>query len=92
MSTPAELLVHRATAGTRWQAAVTEARSAYGDLAAIEQILNANVGSTASFGTPPDVIPLRHPVYAPDISGSFGDDVRAALAIRAPLFGTPDPE
>jgi hypothetical protein len=91
MSTLPELTAHRATAGARYVAAVAELRAAFGDLGAIERLLESKVGTIGTFGGPrPDVIPLRHPVYAPNVSGGFEDDVRAAFATRSAAFGTPD--
>ena len=90
MSTLPELIMHRATAGARYAAAVVELRAAFGDLGAIERLLESHLGTTPSFGPPPDVIPLRHPVYAPNVTGSFADDIRVAHAIRAARFGTLD--
>jgi len=29
---------------------------------------------------PPEIVPLRHPTFAPNVSGSFTDDVHAARA------------
>jgi hypothetical protein len=101
MSTLAELITHRAEAGARWVAAVTELRAAFGDLSAIERLLSGP-GKTPvpSFGgSQPDPIPLRHPIYAPGgagtpnntiVSGSFEDDVKAAFAVRSAAFGTAD--
>ena len=91
MSTLSELTSHRATAGARYTAAVAELRAAFGDLAAIERLLESKMGSIATFGGPrPDVIPLRHPVYAPNVGGSLEEDVRTAFAVRSAAFGTPD--
>lgn len=94
MSTTAELVTHRATAGARYLAAVVELRAAFGDLAAIERLLmNARVayGTVATFGGPqPDPIPLRHPQYLPNLGGSFEDDVRAAYATRSAAWPTAD--
>lgn len=68
------LVERRNAAGERWAAAVVELRSAFVDLAALDRLLQA-----PSFGPPPDVVPLRHPTFAPDVSGSFADDVAAAI-------------
>jgi hypothetical protein len=101
MSTLPELIAHRATAGARYVAAVTELRAAFGDLSAIEKIL-CGPGKTPvpTFGgDQPDPIPLRHPTYltgdshtanAAAVSGSFADDTSAAFAVRSAAFGTPD--
>jgi hypothetical protein len=64
----------RNAAGDRWAAAVTELRAAFTDLAALDRLLGA-----PSFGPPPEVVPLRHPTYLPDLSGSFVDGVTAAI-------------
>jgi hypothetical protein len=74
MSTIPQLIIARATAGARYVAAVIELRAAFTDLSAIDRLCNA-----PSFGPPPDVIPLRHPTYAPDVGGSFTDDIAAAV-------------
>jgi hypothetical protein len=91
MSTLPELITHRATAGARYVAALAELRAAFGDLGVIERLLESKVGTTATFGGPrPDPLPLRHPIYAPNVGGSFEDDLRAAHATRLAAFGTPD--
>jgi hypothetical protein len=70
------LIEKRNAAGARYVAAVTELRAAFVDLSAIDRLCNA-----PSFGgDPPDVIALRHPTYAPDVSGSFTDGIAAAIA------------
>jgi hypothetical protein len=51
---------------------------AFVDLSALDRLLSA-----PSFGPPPDVVPLRHPTYAPDVSGSFTDDIPAAIATHS---------
>jgi hypothetical protein len=102
MSTLAQLITHRATAGARYVAAVTELRAAFGDLSAIERVLCGS-GKTLvpTFGGPqPDPIPLRHPTYLTGdytntanfaiVSGTFEDDVKVAFAVRSAAFGTPD--
>ncbi|MCK1641944.1 hypothetical protein IVA95_31450 [Bradyrhizobium sp. 157] len=61
-------------AGARYAAAVAELRAAYGELAALHR-----KASMPGFGYPPEIVPLRHTRFAPDVSGSFADDVRAAL-------------
>jgi hypothetical protein len=61
-------------AGARYLAAVTELRAAYGALAAFDRKAGAQ-----GFGIPPEIVPIRHSVYAPDVAGSFADDVRAAF-------------
>jgi hypothetical protein len=61
-------------AGARYAAAVTKLRTAYGELAALDR-----KAGTPGFGYPPEIVPLRHSRYAPDVSGSFADDVRAAF-------------
>jgi hypothetical protein len=95
MSTLPELIAHRDTAGARYVAAVTELRAAFGDLGAIERLLeNAKAGyPVPTFGGPrPNPIPLRHPKYLPKLGGSFQDDVLSAYAVRAAAFGVPDEE
>jgi hypothetical protein len=102
MSTLAQLVTLRTTAGARYIAALTEFRAAFGDLSAIERLLALKTPfhPVVSFGGPqPDVIPFRHPVFAPGGSGTvnaalvgtpFEDDCRAAFATRLAAFGTPD--
>ncbi len=69
----------RNAAGDRYAAAIVELRSAFTDLSALDRLLSA-----PSFGgSPPDVIPLRHPTFAPNVSGSFTDDIPAAIAAHA---------
>ena len=68
----------RNAAGDRWAAAVVELRAAFVDLAALDRLCQA-----PSFGAPPEVVPLRHPTFAPNISGSFTDGVAAAIAAHA---------
>ena len=68
----------RNAAGDRWAAAVVELRAAFVDLAALDRLCQA-----PSFGPPPEVVPLRHPTFAPNISGSFVDDIPAAIAAHA---------
>jgi hypothetical protein len=92
VSTTPELLTHRATAGARYAAAVTELRAAFADLAAIDRLLsNQRVayGTLPTFGQHPDPISFRHPVYAPNVGGTFEDDVRAAYATRYAAWPTP---
>jgi len=48
------------------------------DLAALDRLCQA-----PSFGPPPEVVPLRHPTFAPNVSGSFVDDIPAAIAAHA---------
>jgi hypothetical protein len=92
MSTTAELVTHRAEAGARFASAVIELRAAYGDLAAIEKLLNSPrvaYGTVPTFGEPPAIVPLRHPTYSNPI-GSFADDLNAAYAIRYAAWPTAD--
>ncbi len=60
----------RELAGQRYAAALQEFRAAFTDLAAIDAAL---VGKTTeqirSFGTFPDVLHFRHPVFAPNVGG-----------------------
>ena len=96
MSTTAELVsTHLPAARTRYAAAVIELRAAFGDLAAIDRLLESPRVAYAqvmpSFGGPrPDPIELRHPIAAPNIGGSFEDDIRAAYATRSAAWPTPD--
>jgi hypothetical protein len=70
------LTEQRNTAGDRYRAAVQELRAAFGELSVLDQLCRA-----PSFGgPPPEVVPLRHPTFAPDVSGFFTDDVHAARA------------
>ncbi len=69
----------RNAAGDRYALAIVELRAAFTDLSALDRLLSA-----PSFGgSPPDVIPLRHPTFAPDVSGTFADDIPAAIAAHA---------
>jgi hypothetical protein len=68
----------RNAAGARYAAAVTEIRAAFTDLSALDRLCQA-----PSFGPPPDVIALRHPTFAPNVAGSFVDDIPAAIAARS---------
>jgi hypothetical protein len=75
LSNISSLIAQRAAAGRRYAAAVAELRAAFIDLAALDSAL---VGKTSddvrTFGTYPDVIALRHPVYAPDVGGHLPSD------------------
>ncbi|MDB5617471.1 hypothetical protein [Tardiphaga sp.] len=66
------LIDQRTAAGARYASAVAEFREAFLELAALDGAL---VGKTSeqvrSFGTYPDMIALRHPVYAPDLEGHW---------------------
>ena len=64
----------RNAAGDRWAAAVVELRAAFTDLSALDRLLGA-----PSFGPPPEIVPFRHPTFAPNVSGSFVDGVAAAI-------------
>jgi len=64
----------RNAAGDRYALAVSELRAAFVDLSALDRLCGA-----PSFGMPPNVIELRHPTYAPNVSGSFTDGVAAAV-------------
>jgi len=68
----------RNAAGDRYAAAVVELRAAFTDLSALDRLCRA-----PSFGPPPEVVPLRHPTFAPDVSGSFVDDIPAAIAAHS---------
>jgi hypothetical protein len=68
----------RNIAGDRYAAAVTEFRAAFTDLSALDRLLSA-----PSFGPPPETVPFRHPTFAPNVSGSFVDDIPAAIAAHA---------
>jgi hypothetical protein len=51
-------------------------RAAFGEMSILDQHCR-----TPSFGgPPPEIVPLRHPTFAPNVSGSFTDDVHAARA------------
>jgi hypothetical protein len=64
----------RNAAGDRYAAAVTELRAAFTDLSALDRLCEA-----PSFGPPPEIVPFRHPTFAPNVSGSFVDDIPAAI-------------
>jgi hypothetical protein len=68
----------RNAAGDRYAAAVTELRAAFTDLSALDRLLNA-----PSFGPPPSVIELCHPIFAPNVSGMFTDDIPAAIVAHS---------
>jgi len=73
------LVEKRNAAGDRYALAIVELRAAFTDLSALDSLLSA-----PSFGgSPPDVIALRHPTFAPNVSGSFVDDIPAAIAAHA---------
>jgi hypothetical protein len=64
----------RIQAGERYAAAIVELRTAFGELSILDQCCRA-----PSFGgEPPNVIALRHPTFAANVTGSFTDDVDAA--------------
>jgi hypothetical protein len=71
-------LEKRNAAGKRYAAAVSELRAAFVDLSALDRLLSA-----PSFGPPPDIVPLRHPTFAPDVGGSFTDGVAGAIAAHS---------
>ncbi|WP_128925597.1 hypothetical protein [Bradyrhizobium guangxiense] len=64
-------------AGERYRAAVLELRAAYGELGAFDRRASA-----PGFGVPPEIVPLRHSVFAPNVAGSFAEDVRGAFEAR----------
>jgi hypothetical protein len=64
----------RNAAGDRYAAAVVELRAAFVALSALDRLLEA-----PSFGPAPLTVPLRHPTYLPDLSGSLTDGVAAAI-------------
>jgi hypothetical protein len=69
----------RNAACDRYRAAIAELRDAFVDLSALDRLTNA-----PSFGgPPPNVIELRHPTYAPDVSGSFVDGIADAIAAHS---------
>jgi hypothetical protein len=68
----------RNAAGDRYAAAVAELRAAFTDLSALDRLLQA-----PSFGPPPEIVPLRHPTFCPNVSGSFADGVADAIATHA---------
>jgi hypothetical protein len=69
------LVEKRNAAGDRYKAAVLELRSAFVSLAALDQLCRG-----PSFGPPPEVVPLRHPTFLPDLVGSFNDGIGEAIA------------
>ena len=72
------LVEKRNAAGNRYAAAVTELRAAFTDLSALDRLCGA-----PSFGPPPEVVPLRHPTFCPNVSGSFVDGIPAAIAAHS---------
>jgi hypothetical protein len=73
-----DLVKKRDAAGKRYAAAVSELRAAFVNLSAVDRLLSA-----PSFGPPPDIVPLRHPSYAPDVSGSFTDGIADAIVAHS---------
>ena len=72
------LVQKRNATGDRYKSALIELRAAFVDLSALDRLLSA-----PSFGPPPDIVPLRHPTYAPDVSGSFSDGIADAIAAHS---------
>jgi hypothetical protein len=72
------LVKKRNAAGDRYKAALVELRAAFVDLSTLDRLLSA-----PSFGPPPDIVPLRHPTYAPDVGGSFTDGIASAIAAHS---------
>jgi hypothetical protein len=70
------LVEKRNLAGERYAAAIVELRAAFGEMS----ILDQHCRSSSFGGPPPEIVPLRHPTFAPNVSGSFTDDVHAARA------------
>jgi hypothetical protein len=79
---PCDEYSHSSIVGTFGQfsliAAVSELRAAFVDLSALDRLLSA-----PSFGPPPDIVPFRHPTFAPDVSGSFTDGIADAIAAHS---------
>jgi hypothetical protein len=73
-----KLVKERNAAGDRYGKALAELRAAFVDLSALDRLLSA-----PSFGPAPDIVPLRHPTYAPDISGSFTYGIADAIAAHS---------
>jgi hypothetical protein len=72
------LVEKRNAAGERYAAAVTELRAAFVDLSALDRLCEA-----PSFGPAPEVVPLRHPTFAPNVSGAFVDGIAGAITMHA---------
>jgi hypothetical protein len=72
------LVKKRNAAGDRYKAALAELRAAFVDLSALDRLCQA-----PSFGPPPDIVPLRHPTFAANISGSFTDGIADAIAAHS---------
>ena len=65
----------RNLAGDRYRAAVQEFLASRTDLAALDRLCDA-----PGFGTPPDMILLRHSTFAPALGGAVNDGVADAIA------------
>ena len=96
MSTLTELVALRATAATDYATALSNFKSAYVALAALDRVLaNSSVGYTGSkpsFGPLPDVIALRHPLAAPTVAGDWNEAINVAVNVHMAAFGTSDEE
>lgn len=58
----------------RYRLAVSEFVESRTELCALDQLCGA-----PSFGPPPDMVSLRHPVACPDVSGAVTDGVASAI-------------
>jgi hypothetical protein len=65
----------RNAAGDRYSKALAEFRAAFVELSALDRICQV-----PSFGPAPEIVPFRHPTFAPNVSGSFTDDIPATIA------------
>ncbi|WP_439925585.1 hypothetical protein [Nitrobacter sp. JJSN] len=93
MTTKSAMLASRATAGARYLAAITELRSAYIDLAALEGALrnknfgvgdtDAGIGASAGFnGRLPEIpLAMRHATYASSALGAIDQAVDAQALV-----------
>jgi hypothetical protein len=93
MTALTDMIAARATAGTRYLAAVQELRAAYVDLAAIDRALdNRNLGIQDAAQLPvrtfngavQEGVPfsLRHPIYAADSGDSWESDVVSSFVTK----------
>ena len=73
----ADLKASHLTAGARYKQAGTELKASLVDLVAHERVLTRDTAHPLPIfgGDWPDVVALRHPVFAPDLAGAWSDDV-----------------
>jgi hypothetical protein len=79
---------HRLTLGAEYAAALDTFKTAYVRLAAADRLLHDTDGK-ASFGPPPDTIPLQHAQFAPRVVGNWGNEITAAIHALNRQFPAP---